>query len=135
METKNALQALIENGGWRPIEEMPNIDEQGLFKSPVGLSIGPMILGEPLTKKQMREVYQHSGDWPNIKYNPTHFMYFSDVERMAKIIGVMMEALSITSEFKLYKELADVDDSGVPTAEACLAKEALQQCQKIAEGE
>ncbi len=97
METKNALQALIAQGG-------------------------------------MTAGYDNWGYSCKIRD--------MDKERMAKIIGVMMEALEKISgclepqnDSQFNEEIPDYIFAPLSTYEAEVAKKALQQCQKIAEGE
>ena len=119
MEAKNALQALIENGGWRPIEEAKD-SIRYLFKCQ----------------------YEHSSDYgylsgywyANNRYekNITHFLPLDTPERMARIIGAMMEALeSIQSDSGTIQLLSNPPQHTWKRT----AEKALQQCQKIAEGE
>lgn len=105
METKNALQALIATAGWENIDFI--VPEKQIFVF------------------QERLIRISKDDHPKT-------MHLDTPERMAKIIGVMMEALeSIQSDSGTIQLLSNPPQHTWKRT----ATKALQQCQKIAEGE
>ncbi len=140
METKNALQALIENKGWRPIEEFNDIHGKMLFiKFPRMMNL--IVRG--WYRKVHNQWFSDRGKEGNTLEGITNpewlhpgdlYMETDTPERMAKIIGVMMEAL---------KQYAQIDDELIKFQQGfaytgernqdSIGYKALQQCQKIAE--
>jgi len=59
---------------WQDISTLPFDGEQKLFWSPNGgCFIAPAVKARELTVAEKKAVYEHSGDWPNVGWNPTHW--------------------------------------------------------------
>lgn len=59
---------------WQPIDTLPGTDEKVLYWAPFGMFVAPANLPPPDSIKRARiELYRNTGEWPNIKYIPTHW--------------------------------------------------------------
>lgn len=74
LEAAQKWQAMLP----RPWDERPNDGRMILAISPAGYFICPSVNGPEMPKEEQRkmakEIYDHSGEWPNVKFNPTHFI-------------------------------------------------------------
>jgi hypothetical protein len=59
---------------WQPIETLPGTEEQVLYWAPFGMFVAPANFPSQDKIKQARlHLYQATGEWPNVKYIPTHW--------------------------------------------------------------
>lgn len=59
---------------WQPIDTLPGTDEQVLYWAPYGMFVAPAKLPSQDQIKLARiELYRATGEWPDVKYIPTHW--------------------------------------------------------------
>ncbi len=58
---------------WQPIETQPLDGSQVRFRNQVGEYIAPSVKSRELTREQKLELFKHSGEFPNVKWNATHW--------------------------------------------------------------
>jgi hypothetical protein len=119
-----ALQKLIENGGWRDISEAPT-DKRMLIKTPddeifAATWVQNFIDGDVAWAIAALDCEDGSQDRVIVR-NPTHFMPLDTAERMAEVIEVLIEGLK------------GLRNNGDKITEVW-AQEALAKANEIAEG-
>ena len=57
----------------QPIETAPTDGRPVLFFAPVGFSIGPAYPMVEPTRDERLAIYEATGEFPNVKYDPTHW--------------------------------------------------------------
>ncbi len=64
---------------WKTIDTLPSTGESVLMALRSGdIVIAPASMIEEATTPQKRQIYEATGEWPNAKFQPTHWMPLPD---------------------------------------------------------